>query len=210
MPIVDYHVASTSDANEVIRLLAKVFSESEPPALAMGLSCAEMEEFLRIIVPQIVPCDLSIVARDRETQALAGVALSDDFASPPAFDSARISPKFLPIFAMLDRLDAQFRAETPSSPGHCIHLFMLAVEKRFAGRGIGSSLVQACIDNAREKDYRSAVTEATGRVSQHIFRKNGFTDRFTTSYADFLYDGHAPFASIRHHGAAILLYRSIF
>lgn len=66
------------------------------------------------------------------------------------------------------------------------------------------------LKNARQKGYRLACTEATGKISQHIFRKNGFTDRFTTSYADFLYDERAPFASIRHHGAAILLSRSIF
>lgn len=209
MPIVDSDVASSTDANEIIRLLASVFSASEPPALAMGLSCADLEEFLRIIVPQIISCDLTIVARDRETQALAGVALTDDFASPPAFDSGQISPKFLPIFAMLDSLDARFRGEIPISLGECIHLFMLAVEGNFAGRGIGGALVRVCLENARQKGYRVACTEATGKISQHIFRKNGFTDRFAIAYADFLHDGRAPFSSIHQHGAAILLSRSI-
>ena len=35
---VDYDVASPFDAEEIARLLATAFSESEPPAVAMGLT----------------------------------------------------------------------------------------------------------------------------------------------------------------------------
>ncbi len=34
---VDYDVARPFDADGIVRLLATVFSESEPPAVAMGL-----------------------------------------------------------------------------------------------------------------------------------------------------------------------------
>ena len=57
MQPVDYAVATLSDSDDIVHLLARVFSQSEPPAVAMGLSVEDMEQFLRLIVPRIVPMD---------------------------------------------------------------------------------------------------------------------------------------------------------
>lgn len=207
MEQMDYVVASATDSHEIIRLLATVFSDSEPPAVAMALSFEDMERFLRVIVPQIIADGLTTIARDNETGTLVGVCLTDDFMSPPSIDLDGICEKFLPIFSMLEKLDNQFRAGNAISRGEYLHLFMLAVDREFAGCGIGYGLVQACVDNGLQKGYRVALTEATGRVSQHIFRKLGFADRFSVSYEDFVYDDENVFASIREHDSAILMDR---
>jgi ribosomal protein S18 acetylase RimI-like enzyme len=204
-----YEVAKPFDAEEVVRLLAAVFSQSEPPAVAMDLSFRDLEQFLQSLAPRAIADGLTLVARSRYTRKLAGVLLTDDFASPPALDLRQISSKVLPIFSLLETLDAQFRKGTTISPGEYLHLFMLAVDGQFAGRGIGQELVKACLANGFRKGYRKALTEATGRVSQHVFRKQGFTDRFSVSYRDFLYEGKAVFASIQGHESAILMERSL-
>lgn len=209
MQAVDYDVARSSDSEDVIFLLANVFTESEPPAVAMGLSFGEMEQFLRLIVPNIIPCGLTVTSRSSNTGKLAGVLLTDDFASPPALDLSRTSSKFLPILAMLETLDAHFRGRRDISPGEYLHLFMLAVAPEFVGRGIAQGLVRSCIDNGFRKGYRAALTEATGRVSQHVFRKNGFADRFSVSYREFVYENRTVFASIRDHEKAVLMERSL-
>jgi hypothetical protein len=54
-----------------------------------------------------------------------------------------------------------------------------------------------------------AVTEATGRVSQRVFRKQGFEERFKVSYQDFIYDDKVVFASIQAHENAILMDKSL-
>ncbi len=209
MQPVDYAVATLSDSDDIVHLLARVFSQSEPPAVAMGLSVEDMEQFLRLIVPKIVPDGLTVVSRSHETGTLAGVLLTDDFATIPDVDLSQISPRFLPIFAMLERLDEQFRRGREISAGQYLHLFMLAVDARFAGCGIGQGLVEACVDNGSRKGYRTALTEATGRVSQHVFRKNGFAERFSVAYQDFVYEDKVVFASIREHEQAILMDRSL-
>ena len=209
MQPLDYAVANLSDSEDVARLLARVFSESEPPAVAMGLSCNEMSEFLQLVVPSVVPYGLTVVARSAETGRLAGVMLSDDFASPPALDLDRISPKLMPILTMLEVLDEQFRAGKTISAGQFLHLFMLGVDGEFGGGGVGQGLVQVSLRNAAGKGYRMALTEATGKVSQHIFRKNGFSDRFSVAYQDFVYQGKAVFASIREHERVILMDRAL-
>jgi len=209
MQAVDYALAQSSDSDDIIRLLAQVFSEADPPAVAMGLSLDEMKEFLQAVVPGIIPDGLTVVARSRDTGALAGVMLSDDFASPPAPTPGQINAKLLPILSMLESLDEQFREGKNISPGQFLHLFMLGVNGQFAGRGVAQGLVETCVDYGSRKGYRMALTEATGRVSQHIFRKNGFVDRFSVSYRQFVYEGRIVFASIREHEKAILMERSL-
>lgn len=206
---VDYDVARPCDAEEIVRLLATVFSESEPPAVAMGLSFQDLEQFLRLFAPRAIAGGLTLVARSRDKEKLAGVLLSDDFASPPALELNQISPRFLPIFSMLETLDEQFRKGTTILAGEYLHLFMLGVDGQFAGRGIGQGLVQACLENGLRKGYRMALTEATGRVSQRVFRKQGFVDRFSVSYRDFRYEDAFVFASIQGHENAVLMDRAL-
>jgi ribosomal protein S18 acetylase RimI-like enzyme len=205
----DYEVAKPSDSDDIVRLLASVFSESEPPAVAMALSFRDMEQFLQLVVPRILLYELTAISRSPDTGQLTGVLLTDDFASPPALDLSQINSNFLPILSMLEILDEQFRRGKSVSPGKYLHLFMLAVDGQFAGRGIGKGLVKASVDIGRRKGYRMALTEATGRVSQHIFRTSGFADRFSVSYHDFVYENKVVFASIREHERAILMDRSL-
>src|SRR5262245_25776415 len=54
-----------------------------------------------------------------------------------------------------------------------------------------------------------AADSAQGKVSQHAFRKNGFADRFSVSYQNFLYENKAVFASIKEHEKAILTDRPL-
>ena len=209
MEAIEYSVAQPSDAKDVVQLLAKVFSESDPPAVAMDLSFDEMKGFLELFVPDVLLQELTIVARSKEDGKVAGVMLSDDFALPPALAPSQISPKLMPILSMLAVLDEQFRTGKEISAGQFVHFFMLGVASHFAGQGIAQGLVQACVDNGSRKGYSAALTEATGRVSQHIFRKNGFVDRVSVSYRDFLHEGKAVFAAIRGHAAAILMQRPL-
>jgi len=209
MQIVDYAIAKPSDSADIVRLLAEVFSKSEPPAVAMGLSFGDMEQFLQLVVPRVIPDGLTMILRSKDTEGLVGVSLTDDFASFPALDQNQISSNFLPILFMLEKLEEQFCGGRTISPGEYLHVFMLAVDGQFAGRGIGQGLIQACVDNGLRRGYRVAFTEATGKVSQHIFQKNGFAERFSVSYREFMYEDKVVFASIREHEKAILMERSL-
>lgn len=209
MQPLDYAIAKPADCEDIVRLLAQVFSHSDPPAVAMALSFEEMKQFLQLVVPNVIADELTAVARSKDTGKVAGVMLSDDFASPLDLDLGQISAKLLPILSMLDILDEQFRREKTISAGQYLHLFMLGVDREFAGRGVGQGVVKACVKNAVHKGYRVALTEATGRVSQHIFRKNGFVDRFAVSYQDFTYQNKTVFASIQEHETAVLMERAL-
>lgn len=133
-----------------------------------------------------------------------GVLITDDFTSPLPMGSAGMSPKFEPIFELLGRLDERYREERTIAPGEYLHLFMLATEARYRGRGVAGKLVQKCLANGAEKGYRYALTEATGVISQGVFRSAGFVERLRAAYREV-----PAFAQIEGHEATLLMDRAV-
>jgi ribosomal protein S18 acetylase RimI-like enzyme len=202
---VRYTVCDPADLPEVIPLLARTFTESDPPAVALGITAAEFEAFVRLVIAPESTQALTIVARDLASGALAGVQLCDDAAAPPPDGLATLSAKFEPIFDIFGQLDD---GESPvTDPGTVLHLFLIGVDNRFRGRGIARRLVQAALSHGSAMGYATAITEATNRTSQHICSRAGFATRAQASYADYRRDGVAVFASISEHGgpAAMVL-----
>jgi hypothetical protein len=82
-----------------------------------------------------------------------------------------LGEKFEPVLALLDELDAQYKQGRSLRMGEYLHLFMGAVMHRHTGKKVAQTLIQACLENGIRKGYKTAVTEATGVISQHICRK---------------------------------------
>jgi ribosomal protein S18 acetylase RimI-like enzyme len=140
---------------------------------------------------------------------MVGALLTEGFASAPPEGMDHLSPKFNPIFDILGQLDAEYRSGRVVQPGETIHLFLLGVAEHSAGKGTGQQLVAECLANGARRGYRIAVTEATNKTSQHIFRKQGFVERARKSYGDHRFDGRAVFASIIEQGGPILMDKRI-
>jgi ribosomal protein S18 acetylase RimI-like enzyme len=205
----NYSVYKASDAVEMARLLADVFVQHDPPAVAAGLTSSEFEAFVRLFCPTAEAERLTIVARSADTGEMIGALLAEDSASAPPDGMDHLSAKFNPIFDILGQLDAEYRSGQPVHPGESIHLFLLGVSRRFAGKGAAQQLVAQSLATGARRGYRVAVTEATNKTSQHIFRKQGFVERVRRSYADHRFDGQAIFASIVEHGGPILMDRRL-
>ena len=206
---IEYGVYSATDADAMARLLGEVFSRHDPPAVAAGLTASEFEAFVRLFCPRAETEGLTIVARLAGTGELVGALLTEDSASPLPDGADSLSAKFDPIFDILGQLDAEYRGGRAAPPGDSLHLFLLGVSDRVAGRGVAQQLVAKCLERGAQRGYRLAVTEATNRVSQHIFRKQGFVERVQRSYEAHRFGGRAVFASIAEHGGPMLMDRSL-
>jgi ribosomal protein S18 acetylase RimI-like enzyme len=204
-----YAPCSPTEADEVASVIGRVFAEGDPLALAVGLSAGDIGVFVRATmrVPEVP--GLTIVARDLGSGVIAGAVLAEDALSPPLGPSVQVSPRFLPLAVLFDELAAGLPTWHPKSPGKVIHVSMLAVDASFSGRGIAQRLVEACLENAAAHGYRRAVTESSGLVSQHIFRKLGFEMVAERSYAEFRHEGQATFASIAAQGGILAMARPI-
>jgi ribosomal protein S18 acetylase RimI-like enzyme len=193
----------------MVKLLGEVFSRHDPPAVAAGITSSEFEQFVRMLCPKVAAEELTIVARLAGTGELVGALLTEDSASALPDGMDRLSPKFDPIFDILGQLDTEYRSGRTVLPGESLHLFLLGVSDRVAGRGVAQHLVAACLENGVRKGYRVAVTEATNNVSQHIFRKQGFVTRAKRSYQTHRFNGRQVFAWIVGHGGPMLMDKSL-
>ncbi|HLJ90233.1 MAG TPA: GNAT family N-acetyltransferase [Candidatus Angelobacter sp.] len=205
MNSIRYSPAKPADADAIIRLLAQSFSEREPPAVAMGLSFDDLHTFLQLNAPEIISKGLSIAGRDEEHGQIVAAALVSDFSVASTIHVDGIHKNFLPILSMLGALDAGFSTGKTILPGQYLHIFMLGVDQKASGFGVGQRLIQVALAQGLNHGFQSAVAEATGGVSQHCFRKCGFVDRVKISYRDYVYDKQKVFASIRENDGAILM-----
>jgi ribosomal protein S18 acetylase RimI-like enzyme len=203
--VINYGVYAASDADEMAHVLGEAFSDRDPPAVATGLTVAEFEVFVRLFCPKAEAEGVTIVARTAGTGEMIGALLAEDSGSAVPDGMDRLSTKFDPIFDILGQLDKEYRRGETPRPGESLHLFLLGVAQRFAGQGVAQRLVATCLENGARLGYRVAVTEATNRTSQHIFRRQGFVERVRRSYWDHRFDGQAVFASIVEHGGPILM-----
>jgi len=204
-----YSLCAEADVVDMNRLLSDVFTREDPPAVAVGLTPDEFEAFVRLYAQSVVDDGLTIIARDVASGTMAGAFLVEDAASPAPDGIEGLSAGFASIFDLFGRLEERVADERPPVPGELLHLFVLGVGRAFARRGIGQRLVEASLANGARRGYRTAVTEATNRVSQHIFTKLGFVSRGQVSYADYRRDGVAVFASIAEHGGPMSMVRTV-
>jgi ribosomal protein S18 acetylase RimI-like enzyme len=202
---IEYSLFRGSDAEEMARLLGETFAKHDPPAVAVGITATEFQEFVGLLCASTAHQGLTIIARSATTGKMAGALFTDDSTTALPDGVERLSGKFRPVFDILGRLESAYRRDSVCMPGESAHLFLLGVAERFGGLGIGQQLVVHCIANAACKGYRRAVTEATNRRSQHIFRKAGFIERVRESYELHQFEGERRFASIAEQGGPILM-----
>lgn len=203
-----YGVLEEADADEMTVLLATEFARFEPMSVAIDLGDEPLMELVRLYLPKAVAEGVTIVARDPASGEVVGALLTDDFGTPVP-DGVEHIERFAPIATLLEDLDVRYQQGKTIQPGQYIHQFMLAVSRNATGRQIAQNLVHASLLNGQRRGYRMAVTEATGSISQHIFRKHGFQDRITTHYPEYRFEGEPVFASIQGHLGTILMDREL-
>jgi len=207
--LIEYGVCAEGDVDALCDLLAEVFSRSDPPAVAAGVTALEFRAFVQLLSPNADGEGLTIVARLADSRKVVGALLTEDGSSSLPDGMERLSPKFDPIFDILGQLDEEYRGNSVNAYGEQLHLFLLGVSPEATGRGVAHELVRVCLENGSRLGYRTAVTEATNKVSQHIFRKAGFSERVTRSYNDHRFRGRAVFASIADQGGPVLMDKSL-
>jgi hypothetical protein len=202
---VRYELFELPALDELAEVLVEAFGRHEPMTIATGSSREELVAFVKLFGPKAAEEGVTIVARDLASGAMIGALLTDDFAAPPPEGFEQVGERFQPTLSMLEQMDAQYRQGRDIRAGEYLHLFMIGVSRASTGRKVARNLVGTCLENGLRKGYRVAVTEATGTVSQHIFRGWGFVDRLTVLYKEYNYKGRRVFESIEGHRGTILM-----
>lgn len=204
---VRYGLFSLQVCDAVATVVAEAFAGYEPMMLSQNISVDAMADYVRSLGPVLAQEALAVVAQDMQTDAIVGALISRDFVDMLDILSDEAKD---PINAILNRLDQQYVRTRTIRRGQYLHLSLLAVAHQHTGRAVAQNVVRLCLENGRQKGYRSAVTEATSLVSQHIFQEtHGFVARHEILYQTFRYRGKRPFASIKEHPSVILMDKSL-
>lgn len=207
---VRYELFTMQAIDETAFTVAEAFSHYEPITIALDISSNEWMEFIKFLGLKAQKDELTIVARDLETEQVIGAMIADDFASELPLGKERLSDKFTSIFKLLDDLDSPYKLGKRISIGEYLHLFIIAVAHQYKEKKVAQNLIEICMENGMRKGYRTAVTEATGAISQHIFRNRfGFIDRFEIPYKIYTQKGRKIFESIEGHTGIILMDKNL-
>lgn len=195
------------DADAACRLFGEVYARREPLTVGVGQTAAQFAGWLRDACPKAADEGLSVVARRADGGELLGALIAEDGASPYAASAGGDADD--PIHALLQGLDAEYRAGRTVRPGEWLHLFLLVVADAAAGQGLASRMIEACLAGAARRGWRHAYTEATHAGSQRAFARLGFETRLRRDYARWRFGGSVPFRDVAAHGGVLLMDRAI-
>ena len=208
---ITYSLLERNDLDPVARLVGSVFAAEGPVARYLKVSSEDFARMVRVFGLKFYEEGLSIVARDEGTHRIIGALLNDDMGTetPPEGRAFEGVEEMAPGGALLDELNRRYFHGKTLEPNKHAHFFFLAVSPQYQGRRIAQHLVDLCEELARRKGYKVAVVEATGLVSQHVFRKAGFSVRVEIPYATFEHHGSRPFEGIENQSGAMLMVKEL-
>ena len=206
-----YEKVDRTNWEEAARCVARVFSADEPLVTRLGITEEEMFSFTGTYYQKIAEEGLSILARDQRSSRVIGARISEDAAIPPRAEHVTgFSRKLRPVFACLETLHRVYQEERMPEPGECVHMFMVAVERRYTNRGIAPQMNHLFFEMVARMGYRHLVTEPTGAISQHLLRdKLGFRVLHCLAYDDFEYEGLKIFAGMPEHPCIMLMEKTL-
>ena len=205
-----YELFSMEEAECMVHVVSHAFTGFEPMTTALEVSYEDFCPFMRKLAVKAAKEELSIIARNVEDGKVLGALVCEDLMGDPPEGLEEITPMLEPIFTLLDGLSEPYKQRKKFSYGDCLHVFMIAVLNNATGKDIAQEMINQSMINAREKGYTQASTEATGVISQYIFKeKYGFEKLEETLYHDFLFEGEHIFRKIEKHPGAALMERSL-
>lgn len=177
----------------------------EPMSQIQQISLKEMLEFCESVIGFAINNALSFVALDQEMNVI-GVIINKDFVESPIAENIEINDKFIPIFDLLEKLDAQFQKNLSVEKGIYFHSLMIAVDENTTIKNISTLLQNASFEEAIQLGFKFAVLEATGPISQHIAKnKFGYKIAIELKYKDYKFNNKAIFKDIETNESCQLL-----
>ncbi len=208
---IEYGPLTFENLEGAITCVSQSFVTGEPLSVHLGISLEEFLLFARAAYPRFVAEGMSIVARDKTSGQIVGVRISEDFVQDhEEIYIPGLSPKFHPLFAILSSLGQHFQDLRQPQKGQYAHLFMIAVNHHYAGKGIAPNMNRLFFQRVIDMGYTHAVTEPTGAISQHILLdKFGFSCLHHIDYAEFLFEDERPFEGLQGHRCVMLLEKEL-
>lgn len=197
------------DVEEVIRLLATCFCQFDPMEVVLEITETEFIEMVRLDLEQIFADALSYVLEDPATGEILAVGVALDATTRFTDSSGKITKKFVPVAAIVNRLHHPYLESLQPQRGETAYLYMAAVHRGHQGKGIATALFKKIEHVAMSRHYRRIFTISTNIASAIALERTGFVRKSTIRYHDFIYQGQRVFEDLRASEILVLMEKLI-
>ena len=200
----------SQNTQETAELVVTTFNEREPLANVNNAPPKEFAEFILALTEHCANNGLGFVATESTTNKVIGAILASDLAEVLNQADNHEDEPANPIACLITELNKSHFKDQVLAENTYLNIKFVAMDERFNGKGIVNELIAKCISEAKNKGFRYAQAEATGNISQHIFKnKLGFEEKAFIKYSEYTLDGEQPFAEIKEHEGIKLLIKEI-
>lgn len=190
-------------------LATEVFIENSTLHKALEIDLKTYRDYLQPCFNAMIAEGISVVAFDRETEAMLGCLIATDFYQHL---EPQISPgdPFAPLAALGAALGRQYKLMRTIAPGDVVLVDMGAVSTNAAGKGVYQLMRNALHQLAKDRGFHSVVGELSSSSTQHVvLNKLGHQKRAEVIFANFTFEGGYPFRSIKEPQSIILAEGSV-
>lgn len=181
------------------------FFKFEPISKVLDLTEDEIFFFLEITLTNAVKDGLSTILLSND-EKIIGCIIVEDYFKDIDDSYELISEKFTPLFVFLDELGVPFKKQYKKTKNTFAHLLMIATSEK----KVTSKLIEHSLNHLKQKEYKYAVLEATGKISQHIsLNKFHFNEINRINYDDFLFGNEYVFKSIKESESCVFYLKKI-
>ncbi|MEM7537323.1 MAG: non-ribosomal peptide synthetase [Chloroflexota bacterium] len=209
-PLADIEIVplDTASLAETIQLVTAVFSEREVVNVSSGITEEDFYPIAKNICTWVVKDGLSLIAKNKKTDAVVGFSICQDFMAEPDEEFDEISPKVEPVLALLGEMDEQYKTKHPGlKQGDLLYVFFNGTHHNYLG--VGGLLQIETSKLAHEKGYRGLVSSDTGKTSQALSALDGFETMVEIHYDSFTYQNRTPFSHIKEPPSCKLMVKLI-
>src|SRR5262245_14145436 len=97
---VQYELFDMCTLDEITPMVAEAFNHYEPMAVAQAIPFQEFMDFVKLLAPKAQQEELTVLARNQETDQIIDAMIADNFASAPPKSMKLLGKTFEPILAL--------------------------------------------------------------------------------------------------------------
>ncbi|KAL7647226.1 UNVERIFIED_CONTAM: hypothetical protein RMT77_002484 [Armadillidium vulgare] len=191
---------------EILTLIIESFIAREPLIGGLHLGKEEVSTYISDLAKEWIKYEPSVCAVYIPENKIVAVNLTKILTreEQKTFNAEEVSyytPGVQTLIKILINIENSFTVfEQDETAEKVLEVALLAADLEFSGNKLSYRMIQESERIAVEMGCRIATTQASNIVSQHIFRKIGYENRFWIDYKDVEVDGIKPLDVSAMHG----------
>jgi len=204
---IEFKMLKTEHIEQAAKILTDQFLKHESISNYLQFSETEFLSFTKSVCEKAVLDQLSVIAI--ENNKIIACLIVDDYKSVINKKNEIELEKFDILEQLFDTLSKKYKTEIINNNKKIAHFFMIAVDEKYAGKGIANKLVKKAEELVKRNNYNTVILEAMGTNSQYISKKHGYKILNEVNYSNFLYKRKKVFSGVDNSLSCKLMEKSL-